>query len=222
MRRLLTPFRRFLAARCDAVRCLSQSLPNGLPVPQRKSHHTALVLRQVVLYMENRPYDHFFGCMGLPGADSAATMTRNRSLPIDPTNASAGCVNVTCGTANYVCHGNMKYNIWSGKFANASRYGTPGAAHFPYAKQNDEHSFANGAQGHAIEMFSPAQLPVKTAIAKEFGVFNKLYSSVPSMSIPNHLFTQSATSCGAADNIMYSQCGGANATYPQASAAHIG
>jgi hypothetical protein len=28
------------------------------------------------------------------------------------------------------------------------------------------------------------------------GVFNKLYTAVPSASSPNHLFTQSATSCG--------------------------
>ena len=35
------------------------------------------------------------------------------------------------------------------------------------------------------------------------------------MSIPNHLFTQSATSCGVAENVLYSQCGGANTTFPQ-------
>ena len=49
----------------------------------------------VVLYMENRPFDHMFGCMDLPGADSAATMTRNRSLPIDPHDPTKGSVNVT-------------------------------------------------------------------------------------------------------------------------------
>jgi hypothetical protein len=64
-------------------------------------------------------------------------------------------------------------------------------------------------------MFSPAQLPVKSAIAREFGVFNKFFSAVPSASTPNHLFTQSATSCGVADNILYDQCGGETATYPQ-------
>ena len=31
---------------------------------------------------------------------------------------------------------------------------------------------------------------VKAALAKEFGVFNKFFSSVPSASTPNHLFTQ--------------------------------
>ena len=39
--------------------------------------------------------------------------------------------------------------------------------------------------------------------------------SVPSYSSPNHLFAQSATSCGVHDNIMYSDCGGPTDTYPQ-------
>jgi hypothetical protein len=120
--------------------------------------------------------------MDLPGADSAATMTRNRSLPIDPLDPAKGSVNVTCGTAAYVCHGGTSYSTWSGKFN-----GSDGDSHFPYAGQSDDFAYANGAHGAAIEMFSPEQLPVKSAIAKQFGVFNKLYSSVPSASTPNHL-----------------------------------
>jgi phospholipase C len=58
-------------------------------------------------------------------------------------------------------------------------------------------------------MFSPSQLPVKTALAKAFGVFNKLYSSVPSFSSPNHMFLQAATSCGAMSNAAnFATCGG--------------
>jgi phospholipase C len=165
----------------------------------------------VVLYMENRPFDHFFGCMDLPGADSAATMTRNRTLYKDPTDHSKGSVNVTCGTAEYVCgkRGGMHYNLFSGKFHGGND------ARFPYSAQSDDFSYGNGAYDESIEMFAPSQLPVKAAIAREFGVFNKLYSSVPSASTPNHLFTQSATSCGIADNILYSQCDGPNATFPQ-------
>ena len=47
-----------------------------------------------------------------------------------------------------------------------------------------------------------------------FGLFNKMYTAVPSASTPNHLFAQSATSCGIHDNIMYSDCGGATDTFP--------
>ena len=164
----------------------------------------------VILFMENRPFDHYFGCMDLPGADSAATMTRNRTLPIDPANPAAGSVNVTCGTAKYTCGGGMGYSIFSGKFAPGSN-----VSHVPYGPQSDINSGLHGAKGEAIKMFAPAQIPVKAAIARNFGVFNKLYSSVPAASTPNHLFAQSATSCGAADNIVYSECGGDNVTFPQ-------
>ena len=40
-------------------------------------------------------------------------------------------------------------------------------------------------------MFSGEQLPVKKAVADNFGVFNNYYTSVPGFSVPNHLFAQS-------------------------------
>ena len=46
-------------------------------------------------------------------------------------------------------------------------------------------------------------------------VFNKYFVSVPGPSWPNHLFSQSATSCGIDDNIMYNKCGGPYAQFPQ-------
>ena len=46
----------------------------------------------------------------------------------------------------------------------------------------------------------------KKAIAENFGVFNKMYTAVPSASSPNHLFTQSATSCGMQHNGLYNDC----------------
>eukprot|EP01044_Picomonas_judraskeda_P043495 COSAG03_NODE_22904_length_285_cov_1.193548_1_plen_53_part_10 len=43
-------------------------------------------------------------------------------------------------------------------------------------------------------------------MAKAFGVHNKLFTSVPSASSPNHLFSQSATSCGVMTNVNYGKC----------------
>lgn len=157
--------------------------------------------------MENRAFDHMFGCMDLPGADSGATMTRNRTLHV---NANGSTVDVVCGQAKYTCSGGTGYDTWASKFA---ANGNPDT--YPYSPQSDLHSYANGADSEAIQMFSPEQLPVKAAIAKHFGVFNRLHSAVPSMSTPNHLMTQSATSCGIADNLVYSQCGGNTSTFPQ-------
>jgi|EP01046_Picozoa_sp_COSAG06_P022090 phospholipase C len=183
-----------------AVRCLAAALaalgslaaaqgPNGPGRPGSWKVDTF-----IVLYMENRPFDHFFACMDLPGADNGAP--RVLKGPKGTT------VNVTCGTAPYVCDGGTGYSTWSGKFAAGCGVDSPTASCnpniYPYSNQSDEFSVANGATAGttAVKMFSPEQIPVKAAIAKEFGVFNKFYSAGPTASTPNHLFTQAATSCG--------------------------
>lgn len=57
---------------------------------------------------------------------------------------------------------------------------------------------------------------MKTALAENFGVFNRLFTAVPTYSMPNHMFTQSGTSCGTKDNVWpWSQCGGSRLLYPQ-------
>ena len=66
-----------------------------------------------------------------------------------------------------------------------------------------------------VRRFNATQLPVKHAVSEEFGIFNKYYSSVPSASYPNHLFAQSATSCGVHDNLLFNECGGNTVQYPQ-------
>eukprot|EP01052_Picozoa_sp_SAG31_P048230 SAG31_NODE_9999_length_1198_cov_1.257507_2_plen_153_part_01 len=122
-----------------------------------------------------------------------------------------GSVNVTCGTANYVCHGGPGSSLWSQKFEPGAQVNT-----YPYSAQSDDNAYAQGGKGNAVEMFSKEQLPVKTAMAKAFGVFNKFFSSVPSASSPNHLFSQSATSCGVMTNVNYGKCNPTGTvTFPQ-------
>ena len=79
---------------------------------------------------------------------------------------------------------------------------------YPYSAQDDKYSAPHGASagGAAVTMYGPEQVPVKAAIAENFGVFNKMYTAVPSASSPNHLFTQSATSCGMQHNGLYNDC----------------
>ena len=126
----------------------------------------------------------------------------------------------TCGTgtAEYVCgDASWSYDqIWRPKVppdADPSRY--------PYGGENqsDIWSSANGKLGCATceggRLFNASQLPIKDTLAHEFGVFNRYFSSVPSASTPNHMFAQSATSCGIHDNLMYSSCGGSTDTFPQ-------
>jgi phospholipase C len=65
--------------------------PNGEP----KIKH------MVVMLMENRATDHIFGCMAGEGIIGLDGINGSRFIPKDPNNASAGHVEVTCGTADY-------------------------------------------------------------------------------------------------------------------------
>ncbi len=134
----------------------SRVLHDGRIEPVLSTTHQHKIEHFVVLLKENRPFDHIIGCMDLPGADSAATMTRNRTLLIDPSDPSKGSVNVTCGTANYVCKGGPGSSLWSQKFPTGSDVNVATA---PYSPQSDINAYAQGAKGNAIEMFSPEQLP---------------------------------------------------------------
>lgn len=134
----------------------SRALHEGRIEPVVSTTHQHKIEHFIVLLKENRPFDHIIGCMDLPGADSAATMTRNRTLLIDPSDPSKGSVNVTCGTANYVCKGGPGSSLWSQKFPTGRNVNVATA---PYSPQSDENAYAQGARGNAIEMFSPEQLP---------------------------------------------------------------
>jgi phospholipase C len=191
----------------EAERRFNNVEPLSSPPPRQ-----AKVDHVVVLLMENRAFDHILGCMlgDKPGIDGIPAS--GHQIPADFTNTSAGVLNISCGTAEYVCAGYGGYELFDSKMcpgANRSKY--------PYGNQSDACSELHGAKKgkEGLTMFNRSQLPVKAAITDEFGVFNKYWTSVPSASTPNHLFAQSATSCGVRDNIMYSQCGGPTDTFPQ-------
>jgi phospholipase C len=190
-----------IKARLNALRARSLAAPPR--AQQSKIDHF------VVLLMENHAADNMFGCMNLTGFDGIPD--GGLQLPIDAKDPSKGNVTVTCGTADYVCASGPNFDMYDLLWAKGSNMDT-----YPYDEQSVANAYANGATpGTTIEMFSPEQLPVKANIASEFGVFNRLFTAVPSASQPNHLFVQSATSCGATSNYLWPRCGGSTAQYPQ-------
>mmetsp|Transcript_94372 Transcript_94372/g.270274 ORF Transcript_94372/g.270274 Transcript_94372/m.270274 type:complete len:609 (-) Transcript_94372:146-1972(-) len=189
----------------EGIETLRQQLGNfPTPTHQDKIDHF------VVLYMENHAFDNYLGCMDIEGIDGIPK--GGHLIPIDPDNETAGYYNVTCdGEAQYVCDYGPGYDTFAGKFKSGAN-----TALYPYDEQDDRYSGLNGANGGTTtNMFTPEQIPIKAAAATNYGIFNRLYTAVPSASTPNHLFTQSATSCGIHDNILYSDCGGATDTFPQ-------
>ena len=110
---------------------------------------------------------------------------RNATIPKDPTNPSGGSYTFKC-QKEYIC--------------------SEGPAYKPEAE-------ADGTDD-VIDAFGPEQIPVKVNVAEEFAYFNRLYSAVPAASSPNHLFAQTATSCGIVSNIPYEECGGNQEFFP--------
>ena len=145
----------------------------------------------VVLFMENQATDVFAGCMDRPGLDSL----KNARIPKDPTNLSLGYNTFNCHK-EYICTEGPMYDA-----------GMPG---HPTGRDTQAELGADSV----IDAFGPDQIPVKVKIAEEFAFFNRLYSAVPAASSPNHLFAQTATSCGIVSNIPYKQCGGSQQFFP--------
>ena len=172
----------------------------------------------VVLYMENQAMLRTLGCLQdeLPGLDGLSQKD-GMYLPRDPKNKSAGFVNISCGTGVYVCESGPGFSFLEGHSAGAFFEKGADGSTYPYPPQSVENAAGNGADGKAVEMFhTKDQLPIKYALAKSYGVFNKMYTASPTMSWPNHMFTQTGTSCGCTSTgPTYDQGGGPTKTYPQ-------
>ena len=87
--------------KAEADRAVWDVLPAARePLPGSPVEHL------VVLFMENRGFDHIFGCMlsGRPGVDGVPA--GGLQLPVNSKtgpDANKSFVNISCGTADYVC-----------------------------------------------------------------------------------------------------------------------
>jgi phospholipase C len=206
--RLKGELHRLEPAEADArIAALAQTA--GPPPPrQEKIDHF------VVLFMENQASDVFSGCMDLPGLDSI----RNATIPKDPTNPSGAPAFCVPSLLRRFAARRHKVQMSDTRLSVVSA----GGSHtFKCQKEYicsegpsyDAEAPADGTDD-VIPAFGPEQIPVKVEIAKQFGFFNRLYTSVPAASSPNHLFAQTATSCGIVSNIPYKECGGSQAFFP--------
>jgi phospholipase C len=165
----------------------------------------------MVLMLENRSFDHVFGLSALAGVDaltgapvevegltggetnsygnSVAAIQRGAPfcMDFDPGHEFRDVVEQLCGpSAAYAPGGPYPPITNSGFAANAAaRLGGSGAGVDP-----------------AIVMaaFTPDQLPVLNALAREFAVCDHWFSSIPGPTWPNRLFVHAATSGGLDDS----------------------
>lgn len=195
------------AALAIAVALLPPLLASGTAPPPPKVEHF------VVLFMENRPFDHIFGCATaeLKGIDGLTGREFNWR---DPNDHSKGRVYATCGDAPYVCEHDNDHSF-PGTTVDIFGPNRTDGAHAPYPPPTMG-GFANRSGEQTMRAFKPEQLPIKLALAREFAVFDRFHAAVPGPSQPNHMFAQSATACGVTETgTVFTECGGLLPLFPQ-------
>ncbi|WOL17961.1 hypothetical protein Cni_G26754 [Canna indica] len=148
----------------------------------------------VVLVMENRSFDHMLGWMktllGLPinGLNGAECNRRSAADPSSP----AVCVSAD---AQYV-------DPDPGHSFQAAReqvFGSDNSS-APLSMSGfvqQALTMSEDVAANVMKGFRPESVPVYAALAREFGVFDRWFSSLPGPTQPNRLFVYSATSHGA-------------------------
>ncbi|RRT40969.1 hypothetical protein B296_00044102 [Ensete ventricosum] len=163
-----------------------------------RSHAAPQPIRAVVvLIMENRSFDHMLGWMksalGLPIDGLSGTECNRRSVA-DPASPSI-CVS---DDARYVDPdpGHSFVAVREQVFGSSnSSSGTAVPSMTGFVQQ--ALSMSEDLAGTVMKGFKPENVPVYAALAQEFAVLDRWFSSLPGPTQPNRLFVYSATSHGA-------------------------
>lgn len=156
-----------------------------------------------VLMLENRSFDHMLGFSSLAGTDAVSgaatkvyglTGTESNSvggvaypvaqpadfvMPIDPTHEFANVLTQLCGPGTTYQPGGAYPIVNCSGFA--ADYVASGGGTGP---------------GEIMKCYAAGQLPVLTALAKEFAVCDNWLSSLPGPTWPNRFFAHAASSGG--------------------------
>jgi phospholipase C len=179
--------------------------PRGAPGeggqdPVIRDHRQSKIKHVFVLMLENRSFDHMLGFSGITGTDTATgqptslnglngsesnsyngvTYTVRRGAPDraehDPSHSFPGVLEELCGEGAVYVSGQPYPPINNSGFVSA------------YAKSHPE--LPDGA----MRCYTPEQVPIITALAREFLVCDRWFSSLPGPTEPNRFFVHAATS----------------------------
>eukprot|EP00658_Telonema_sp_P-2_P002855 TRINITY_DN11053_c0_g1_i8.p2 TRINITY_DN11053_c0_g1~~TRINITY_DN11053_c0_g1_i8.p2 ORF type:complete len:284 (+),score=51.94 TRINITY_DN11053_c0_g1_i8:123-974(+) len=158
----------------------------------------------VLLMMENRPYDFFFGWAGLPGANGLTGRECNLFNTSDPSKGKA-CV---AKSAPYICKHppGGDFSTWTSDIFGPGVWNGSGPPYPRVAENATGYLQTNSGNQEVMWQLDPAKIPVKMAVAQDFAVFDTWYTSFPGPSTPNHLFAQTATSRGCTTTGATYQC----------------
>ncbi|ONK77823.1 uncharacterized protein A4U43_C02F11100 [Asparagus officinalis] len=159
----------------------------------------------VVLVLENRSFDHMLGWMKKsvnPSINGLTGSECNPSSTHDPKSPSV-CVS---NDAQFVDPdpGHSFEEVYEQVFGSGS---IPSMSGFVQQAL----TISQNLSDTVMKGFKPENLPVFTALVREFAVFDRWFSSIPGPTQPNRLFVYSATSHGSVGNDKFNLFEG----YPQ-------
>lgn len=155
-----------------------------------------------VLMLENRSFDHMLGFSGITGRDAVTGETTSinglnaesnlyggktykvtqpawYTMPVDPPHEFCDVLTQLCGPGTTYKPGQQYPAIHNSGFVAS------------YAGGNN-----GGDPGLIMGAFSPGQLPVLNALAREFAVCDNWFASMPGPTWPNRFFAHAASSNG--------------------------
>ncbi len=167
--------------------------------PVVRDHRRSKIKHVFVLMLENRSFDHMLGFSGITGTDAATGQATSIDglngsesnsyngvsypvqrgapdrAPHDPPHGFSGVLHQLCGEGAVYVSGQPYPPINNSGFVSV------------YAKSHPE--LPDGA----MRCFTPDQVPVLTALAREFVVCDRWFSSMPGQTEPNRWFVHAGT-----------------------------
>lgn len=160
-----------------------------------------------VLMLENRSFDHLLGFSAITGTDAATSQpTSINGLTGTESNSYNGTPYTVAQPADYamaIDPGHEFPDVLCQLCGPSATYAPAGA----YPSINNSGFVASYAQACAkanqtrplaeiLQCYSPAQLPVLNALAREFAVCDNWHASMPGPTWPNRMFVHAASSAG--------------------------
>jgi phospholipase C len=162
----------------------------------------------VVLMLENRSFDHVLGSLKAQNPAIAGALDNEFSNRTDPVVPTSPPVSVGPASAYAMSFDpghefeDVQIQLY-GRAATADRKAAPRT--FPAPMSGFVYSAENAVKvpsdaGLVMQCFHPEKLPILTALATEFALFNFWHSSLPGPTWPNRFFVHAGTSGGLSDS----------------------
>jgi phospholipase C len=173
--------------------------PDGIEIHDHRRDRSSNIKHLFVLMLENRSFDHMLGHSGITGTD-AQTGT---PTTVDGLNGTES--NSYNGRAYAVSRGapdRAPYDPGHGFSAVLEQLCGEGVRYesgSPYPPINNSGFASHYARSHpntpdgAMQCFTPEQVPVITALAREFVVCDRWFCSMPGPTEPNRWFVHAGT-----------------------------